>query len=315
MIGVVNTTNRGPLRFVTAFRRARLFEAARVVSIAVVTCAGGAHAAEEAAAAARIVSVGGPITETVFALGAGAEVVGVDTTSLWPAEANALPRVGYLRTLSSEGIASLRPTLVVAAAEAGPPQALEQLAGVGVRVEKLGAEHSIEGTKQMIRRLGELLGRARESEAVAAKLQQDVDRAKAESAVHTGSPRVLFVVAPPGVGAPLAAGTNTPVDAIITLAGGSNAAAAIDGYKPLTPEAAAAASPDVVLTPSGTLERAGGDAAFLERLGLAHLPAGKSTRVVEVEPYVVAFGPRTGEALAKLAPTLHGSPSPNTAMK
>lgn len=47
----------------------------------------------------RIVSVGGALTETLYALGAQDDLVGVDTTSLYPAVARALPSVGYARSL------------------------------------------------------------------------------------------------------------------------------------------------------------------------------------------------------------------------
>ena len=68
-----------------------------------------AHAGE-----ARIVSVGGSTTEIVYALGAADRLVGVDTTSLYPSSADALPDVGYVRQLSAEGLLSLRPDLILA---------------------------------------------------------------------------------------------------------------------------------------------------------------------------------------------------------
>ena len=52
----------------------------------------------------RVVSVGGAVTETVFALGAQGQLAGVDTTSLFPVDATRLPQVGYARTLSAEGV-------------------------------------------------------------------------------------------------------------------------------------------------------------------------------------------------------------------
>src|SRR5690349_9704764 len=65
-----------------------------------------------AAVAQRIVAVGGAMTEIVFALGEGAKIVAVDTTSLYPPRAIAdLPKVGYLRMLSTEGLLSTKPDL------------------------------------------------------------------------------------------------------------------------------------------------------------------------------------------------------------
>ncbi|MEM7524411.1 MAG: hypothetical protein AAF360_11760 [Pseudomonadota bacterium] len=52
---------------------------------------------------ARIVSAGGDLTEIIFALGHGGRLVGADSTSTHPAEAKALPQVGYVRRLAAEG--------------------------------------------------------------------------------------------------------------------------------------------------------------------------------------------------------------------
>ena len=74
----------------------------------------------------RIVTIGGPITEAVYALGLGANVVGTDQSSIYPAEILEKPRLSYFRQTSAEGVLSLSPTLVVALDESGPPGVLEQ---------------------------------------------------------------------------------------------------------------------------------------------------------------------------------------------
>ena len=60
----------------------------------------------------RIVSLGGGVTETLFALGLGKDIVAVDVSSIYPPQALKKPKVGYLRATSAEGIASMRPTHV-----------------------------------------------------------------------------------------------------------------------------------------------------------------------------------------------------------
>ncbi len=60
------------------------------------------------AAAERIVSLGGDVTEVVYALDAQRQLVAKDSTSTWPAAAQSLPDVGYIRQLNAEGILSLR---------------------------------------------------------------------------------------------------------------------------------------------------------------------------------------------------------------
>jgi iron complex transport system substrate-binding protein len=56
----------------------------------------------------------------LYALGAQSSLVARDSTSQWPQAATALPDVGYLRQLNAEGILSMRPTLVLASAQAQP---------------------------------------------------------------------------------------------------------------------------------------------------------------------------------------------------
>ncbi|MFP3787446.1 ABC transporter substrate-binding protein, partial [Burkholderia sp. SIMBA_024] len=63
-----------------------------------------------AAAAERIVSIGGDVTEIAFALGAGDEIIARDSTSLQPEAVKPLPDVGYMRQLNAEGILALKPT-------------------------------------------------------------------------------------------------------------------------------------------------------------------------------------------------------------
>ncbi|HEY1098095.1 MAG TPA: ABC transporter substrate-binding protein, partial [Myxococcota bacterium] len=98
-----------------------------------------------AAPPARIVAVGGGVTESVFALGLGDRVVAVDGSSVFPAAVTTLPQVGYHRALSAEGVISQRPDVVVLTDEAGPPAAIAQLKAAGVNVVVIPEQHSIAG--------------------------------------------------------------------------------------------------------------------------------------------------------------------------
>jgi iron complex transport system substrate-binding protein len=258
----------------------------------------------------RIVSVGGALTETLYALGAQAELVGVDTTSLYPLAAQALPSVGYARTLSAEGLLSLRPTWVVATPDAGPPAVLGQLQAAGVPLTLLDADHRIEGVLARTRRLAELCGRAPAGEAMASQLQQAwalvQAKASAPAARGVAPPRVLFVLAH-GIGALRVSGRGTAADAMIRYAGASNALATVDGYKPLTPEAVIAAAPELLLATDQGLQAAGGIDGLLKSPGLAQTPAGRARRVVSFEAlFLLGFGPRLPQAVAALADALHG---------
>ncbi len=256
----------------------------------------------------RIVSVGGAVTEIVFELGLGAHVVGVDTSSLHPAEAiGGLPKVGYQRQLSTEGILSLRPTLVLATSEAGPPPVLDQLRAAGVRVEIVPEAMSVEGTKEKVRTVARALGRAEAGDTLAERIEKEVGSARAKWKDVTAPPRVLPIYAR-GPNHLLIFGRDTAAHAMLELVHAENAAASVEGAKPLTPEAVVQAAPEVVLVPSRGLDSTGNVEGLMKIPGLAATPAGESKRVVSMDDLLLlGFGPRLGEAVTRLGELVHAS--------
>lgn len=255
----------------------------------------------------RIISIGGAVTETIYALGAQASLVGVDTTSLYPSAARTLPSVGYARQLSAEGVLSLAPTLVVASDEAGPPPVLRQLESAKVPVHVLAAEDSVDGVVQRTRRLAALLGRDEAGRTLVAELQRDAQAANDKIAAVPGKPpRVLFVLAH-SMSQLRVAGQKTAADAMLRLAGATNALNGFDGYKPLNPEAAIAAAPDVLLVTDQGLAEAGGIDGLLRAPGLAATPAGRARRVASLDAlWLLGFGPRLPSAMLALSQALRG---------
>jgi iron complex transport system substrate-binding protein len=119
------------------------------------------------------------------------------------------------------------------------------------------------------------------------------------------SPRVLFLLTHAGNGA-MVAGDGTAADAMIRLAGGINAAAGVKGYNPLTAEAVVIAKPDIVLITREGLDMIGGMDAVWTRPGMALTPAAANRRVVAIDAlYLLGFGPRTPQAIRKLATQFH----------
>jgi len=80
----------------------------------------------------RVISIGGDVTEIVYALGAQQALVARDSTSLQPPQATALPNVGYMRQLNAEGMLAMKPTLVIASMLSQPSLALQQVEQAGV---------------------------------------------------------------------------------------------------------------------------------------------------------------------------------------
>ena len=134
------------------------------------------HAEEGPGGSERIVTLGGTITEIVFALGAGERVVGVDASSSFPAAAERLPKVAYHRRLSAEGVLSLSPTLIIATTEAGPPEALRQIESAGVRLLILPHEATVDGAVDMIEGIARDLGARDTGAALVRNLKEDLAR-------------------------------------------------------------------------------------------------------------------------------------------
>jgi iron complex transport system substrate-binding protein len=254
-----------------------------------------------ATAAERVVALGGAVTETIYALGLSSRIVGADTTSLYPPETARLPKVGYLRSLSAEGILSLTPDLVLAAADAGPASVIAQLRAAGVRLVVLAEGRTPESVVDNIVHVGTALGVEAAAERLAASVREDFARLHAAA-----GPSALFLLGV-GRGAPMAAGGDTAADAMLGLAGARNVFHdAYRGYKPVSPEAALAAAPAVVVTTTQTVEEAGGREKLLARPEIALTPAGQAGRLVAMDAlYLLGFGPRSGRAARELAEALH----------
>lgn len=249
----------------------------------------------------RILALGGAVTETAFALGAGPALVGVDQTSIYPAVATLLPKVGYVRTLSGEGLLSLRPTLVLASADAGPPAALQQVGAAKVSVVSLPEAHTPDAALERVRLVGDALSHPTEAAAMMAAMRADLAQVAEDIAAVERRPRVLFLLSA-GRGAPMAAGTATAAEAMLKLAGAFNAVQGFSGYRPLSAETVLLAAPDVVLTTTQTLDAAGGVPGIQAAMpGLdGHVP------VLAFEGlYLLGFGPRLAQAQRDLAMALH----------
>ncbi|SFH66494.1 heme/hemin ABC transporter substrate-binding protein [Albimonas pacifica] len=253
----------------------------------------------------RLVVAGGDLTEIAFALGAGERIVAVDTTSMFPAETGPLPKIGYLRQLTPEGILALAPDAVIASADAGPPPTLERLAAAGVRVEVApeGKDTSVIPAK--IAFMGRALDREAEAEALAEAFRAQMGALQAALAGVETRPAVMVLLAA-GRGAPLVAGTGTAADEIVGLARGLNAVTGYEGYRPLSAEAAIAAAPDVLLVPDHAIGMMGGREALLARPEIAATPAGAAGRLVVMDGLkLLGLGLRTPLAIAELARALH----------
>lgn len=256
----------------------------------------------QARADQRIIALGSDVTEILFALGKGGQLVAVDDTSTFPAEAQRLPRLGYVRSLTPEPLLAQRPTLILAGDGAGPEAVLRQVERAGVKVVRVAGGHDAPAVPAKIRAIGKATG----TETAADRLARSTAAAlSVPPAAGAAQPRMLLVLAS-APGRVLAAGQNTAGDGFIRLAGGRNVFTA-EGYKPLSAEAALAAAPDVILVPSHVAEMMGGIEAVRREAILARTPAARAGRIIEVDSApALNFGPRLPQALASVRARLKG---------
>jgi len=273
-------------------------------TLSALTVAGSPLGLMAAAPAPRLVTVGGGITEVVYALGAQGQLVGTDTTSLYPAAALATPKVGYMRQLSAEGLLALRPDALIAGSDAGPPVVIDQLRSAGVRVELVASDHTWDEVRRKIAAVGRASGR----EAAASELQARLDArwqavgARVQSARGPG-PRMLFVLSHSG--SPMVSGEKTAADALIHFIGARNALGGFQGYRPMTAEAMAQAAPDLILTTTQGIEAIGGEARFWQRPEVALTPAFQrrafARTLVHLDALeLLGFGPRLPDVVERL---------------
>ena len=274
----------------------------RLAAVCTLLCA---VAASPARAEERIVSVGGAVTEILYALGKGDRIVAVDTTSYFPHAVHDKPKLGYLRALAVEPIVAMNPTLVVVDGDAGPPAVLKQLRETGIRLVIAPKEPTVENIYRKISVVAAAVNLPEKGRAMIGALSADIENVRKAVASVKEKPRVLFVLSI-GRGSPLAGGANTSADTIIGLAGGVNAAAGFDQYKAIPPEGVVAARPDVILVTGRTLGLMGGREKLLARSEIAATPAGRNGRLVAMDGLLMlGFGPRTGRAALQLAEKLH----------
>ncbi|MCV6595844.1 MAG: ABC transporter substrate-binding protein [Mangrovicoccus sp.] len=259
-------------------------------------------------AAERVLSVGGAVTEIIYALDAQEKLVARDTTSTYPAKAKELPDVGYMRALSPEGVLSVAPDLILAVEGAGPPETLAVLQEADIALISVPEGYDGAAIAKKITLIGAALGREAEAETLARQVQNDLDHAAEQAQTRAGAApkKVMFVLSTQG-GRIMAAGQNTGADAIISLAGGVNAITGVQGYRPLSDEAILAAAPDVILMMDRQGDHAQGDGDLLAMPAIAATPAGQSGAILRMGGlYLLGFGPRTAVAVADLSAALYG---------
>jgi len=254
----------------------------------------------------RIVPLAPSLTEILFALGAGDSVVGVTDYADYPPEAGGKPTVGGGVDPNLEVIVTLRPDLVLIAADANRWETLIQLEQLQIPV--FGVKPvGVEGVLASIAKVGEAVGRQPQAEGLIAHMRRRMAAVSRKVRVLV-RPRVLYVV---WIDPLIVAGGETVVDDLIHLAGGANIVRT-PGFPRYSLEELVLDPPDVILL---ALDRGG----LHHEQALRHLPGWREVRPVREGTIRVLDaglmsrpGPRIVDAVELLARLLHPEAFPGS---
>ncbi len=253
----------------------------------------------------RVVTLGSDITEIVFALGAEDRIVAVDRGSRFPEDATSKDNVGYRRRLSTEGLLSLNPDLILAAEDIGPPETVDVLKQIEIPLVLVPKHDSGEGIRRKIELVAAALSLETEGRKLAEEVLEKFDSATrlADMIPQAKRKKVVFFH---GVERLTAAGADTAADAIIRYAGGINPMDAFQGYKAASEEKLIELAPDVILMMSNGRGGPTPDEVFSNR-ALSVTPAAQTRSLIVLDgAYMIGFGPRTADAVRDLTKALYG---------
>lgn len=241
----------------------------------------------------RIVSVSHSVTEIIFALGAGDLLVGRTDFCTYPPEALKIPSIGGITNMNIEQILSLQPDLVLSSSMVQQKN-VQQLEKMGVPFVSIIEKQQFDGLFDNIEKIGRLISREDAADSLNNLLHKQLNQTL-DSLGTPRTPKTAYYVVGFGAGGNYTAGGNTFISDIITLAGGKNIAADVDGWS-YSLEKLMQQDPEFVII------RTEDSAAFCRTQPYNRLTAVKKGRLIAIESGKMDIqGPRNIEAIRLLA--------------
>jgi iron complex transport system substrate-binding protein len=242
--------------------------------------AGGASSADAAEAAPRIISLSPHITELLFAAGAGAQIVGVDDSSDYPAAVARIARVGEPAALDVEALLKLKPTLIVLWDSGTPASRKAELERLNLRLY-VTDQHHLDDIGATLIEFGRLAGTLPVADAAAGRYRIELAQLRSQYAARSRL-RVFYQV----WDRPLytLSGAHV-VSEVLSLCGGDNVFADLSTLAPaIDKEAVLARNPEVILIAAAGAE---GARQTLEWSHFSNLRAVRNHHVFTVDPSLV----------------------------
>ena len=251
----------------------------------------------------RIVSIGGDVTEILYDLGLENNIVAIDTTSQHPDRALKTKRnIGYMRALSSEGVLSMKPTIIIASNGAGPPEVVAALKSTSIPYVAISEKAKPDAVLLKIQQIADATGRQAQGRALSRQVEKALERVSKKLRATQTKSRGLFVLLARN-GRAMVGGQQTAADELFKLAGLENAASEMKGFRPVSNESVLAMKPDIVITMRRSKEQSGEQKTAVGAVeGLRQTEAVKQGRIIEIDgAYMLNFGPRIAQAAEVLA--------------
>jgi iron complex transport system substrate-binding protein len=246
----------------------------------------------------KIICLTPSITDTVFALGAGDDVVAITDFVKYPVEALKKPSVGSISNPSLETILSLHPDLILATPHFTQQSILDQLQRLGIPVY-LVEPHGVAGILRSVTDLGHVLGDESQAAALDTRLQQRIEAVRAGV---KGKP-IVSVFRPISYDPVITIGKGAFVTELIEIAGGHSITSDLDQeWAHISMEAVVARAPQALLMMrNGTITLD----VLRTRPGWDVLPAVRSGRVYFIDERIELPSPIAIDALEDLARQFH----------
>ncbi|MFC9182009.1 hemin ABC transporter substrate-binding protein [Streptomyces globisporus] len=258
----------------------------------------------------RIVPLTGSLSEIVFTLGLGEQVVARDITATFE-QAARLPVVTRAHDVSAESVLSLKPTIVLADTTTGPSEAIDQIRDAGIPLLVVEPAQGLDDVGRRIGTIAEALGVPSAGAELKERTEKRIAEVQKTVPDHTDGekPRVAFLYLRGSASVYLLGGAESGAGSLLEAAGAVDAGkeSGLDkDFTAITSEALAKAAPDAILLMTKGFESVGGMDGLVRIPGIAETPAGMDRRVVTVDDGVLLnYGPRTDRVLTEIVEQLY----------
>jgi iron complex transport system substrate-binding protein len=248
----------------------------------------------------RIVCLTPSVTDTVYAIGGGNEIVGVTNYSIYPPQARQKPSIGEMLRPSLERIAVLHPDVVIGVATLNDAETVRGLQRMGIPVFLVNAS-GIDGLYSSIASIGRAMGREHEATALVAQLRQRESRVRAQ-AQSGNHPSFFFAIS---IDPCITAGRGAFLTELLTAAGARSVTDDIaQEWIHMNVEAIIPRKPRYVLllqdSPFGLNE-------MRQHPGWKSLDAVRMGRVIRIDDRLQYPSPVAFDALEEFAQQLHSA--------